>query len=240
MVTDVVELARCSCCGAEDFGQREVLWDELVDAWGLDEAEARYIDRQQGYFCTSCGSSLRSITLATAIMRHAEFDGTFAEFVSTPRALRILEINEAGQLTFYLEQLPSHILASYPEVDMCELPFEDQSFDLVVHSDTLEHVPDPVRALSECRRVLAPGGATCFTVPIVIGRLTRNRSGLAPSFHGSEEDPAYLVHTEYGSDAWLHTMLAGFDECRIFCSDYPAGLALTAIRQVDGVSTTGG
>ena len=48
------------------------------------------------------------------------------------------------------------------------------TYDLVVHSDTLEHVPDPVRALQECRRVLRPLGACCFTVPIVVGRLTRS------------------------------------------------------------------
>src|SRR5208282_3830755 len=42
---------------------------------------------------------------------------------------------------------------------------------LVIHSDTLEHVERPVRALEECRRVLAPGGRVCFTVPIIVGRL---------------------------------------------------------------------
>jgi SAM-dependent methyltransferase len=41
--------------------------------------------------------------------------------------------------------------------DACELPFEGQSFDLVVCLEVLEHLPEPVRALRELRRV-ARGG----------------------------------------------------------------------------------
>ena len=40
--------------------------------------------------------------------------------------------------------------------------------DLVVHSDTLEHVKDPAKAIRETYRILKPRGFTCFTVPIVI------------------------------------------------------------------------
>ena len=43
---------------------------------------------------------------------------------------------------------------------MAQLSFDASSFDLVVHSYTLEHVDNPVAALSECRRVLLPGGAS--------------------------------------------------------------------------------
>jgi len=41
--------------------------------------------------------------------------------------------------------------------------------DLIVHSDTLEHVDDPVAALTECRRIATPSGACCFTIPIIAG-----------------------------------------------------------------------
>jgi SAM-dependent methyltransferase len=41
--------------------------------------------------------------------------------------------------------------------DACELPFGNQCFDLVVCLEVLEHLPEPVRALRELRRV-ARGG----------------------------------------------------------------------------------
>ncbi len=41
--------------------------------------------------------------------------------------------------------------------DACALPFRDQSFDLVVCLEVLEHLPEPVRALRELRRVTRAG-----------------------------------------------------------------------------------
>jgi SAM-dependent methyltransferase len=46
-----------------------------------------------------------------------------------------------------------------------ELPFEAQSFDLLVATDVLEHVDDDAVALRELRRVAAPGAALVLTVP---------------------------------------------------------------------------
>lgn len=43
-----------------------------------------------------------------------------------------------------------------------ELPFEDESFDLVFGHAVLHHIPDLERALAEFRRVLRPGGAIAF------------------------------------------------------------------------------
>ena len=114
---------------------------------------------------------------------------------------------------------------------MMNLQFEDSSFDLIVHSDTLEHILHPVRGLSECRRVLRPGGACAFTVPLIVDRLTISRDGMPPSYHGSSANPGdCLVHTEYGADAWKHVLLAGFRECRISAIEYPTAQALVAVR----------
>ena len=46
-----------------------------------------------------------------------------------------------------------------------ELPFGGAAFDLVALLDTIEHVPGEARVLSECRRVLRPGGKLLVTVP---------------------------------------------------------------------------
>lgn len=49
--------------------------------------------------------------------------------------------------------------------DVRRLPFGDCEFDLVLATDVIEHVDDDTRAISEIRRVLAPGGTVILTVP---------------------------------------------------------------------------
>lgn len=49
--------------------------------------------------------------------------------------------------------------------DATRLPFDDGSFDAVYAGEIIEHVPDPLEALAEWRRVLAPGGTLILTTP---------------------------------------------------------------------------
>lgn len=49
--------------------------------------------------------------------------------------------------------------------DATALPFPDQSFELVVSSECIEHTPDPALAARELGRVVAPGGTLVVTTP---------------------------------------------------------------------------
>jgi SAM-dependent methyltransferase len=49
--------------------------------------------------------------------------------------------------------------------DATALPFPDRTFDAVVTSEVLEHIPDDVGAIAELRRVLRRGGLVAVTVP---------------------------------------------------------------------------
>jgi SAM-dependent methyltransferase len=49
--------------------------------------------------------------------------------------------------------------------DICAMPFDSDSFDLVLATDVIEHVEDDGLALREVARVLRPGGKAIVTVP---------------------------------------------------------------------------
>jgi len=49
--------------------------------------------------------------------------------------------------------------------DIQQLPFADDTFDTVISCETIEHVPDPARAVRELARVLKPGGRLLLTTP---------------------------------------------------------------------------
>ena len=49
--------------------------------------------------------------------------------------------------------------------DITALPFKDQSMNLVICSEVLEHIPNPGRAIGECIRVLGSGGHMVVSVP---------------------------------------------------------------------------
>ena len=223
---------RCGVCGGTEFSARRVLNAQLIAEWQLAPEEVRYIDRQQGETCKRCGSMLRSLAMANALRAFFRTDRLLMDVPDSEigRRTSVLEINEAGSLSPLLKTFDRYVYGAYPAVDMHALPYAESSFDLVVHSDTLEHLAHPVRALAECRRVLRAGGALCFTVPMIVGRLTRNRAGLPKSYHGNPEGAQEhsLVHTEFGADAWTFAMQAGFTDVSLHAVGYPAAIALLA------------
>jgi SAM-dependent methyltransferase len=53
--------------------------------------------------------------------------------------------------------------------DIVNIPIEDNSFDVVLCTEVLEHVPEPIKALEEMSRLLKPGGRLLITAPLGSG-----------------------------------------------------------------------
>lgn len=51
------------------------------------------------------------------------------------------------------------------KADICNLPFEDNSFDVILCNHVLEHIPDDTKAMQELYRILKQGGWGIFQIP---------------------------------------------------------------------------
>jgi SAM-dependent methyltransferase len=90
-----------------------------------------------------------------------------------------------------------------------ELPVADESFDVVVAGELLEHLADPAAAVAKARRALKPGGRFVGSVPNAFRLKSRLR--FAAGRH-PESDP---THLQLFTPAALQALLADFEDVRI-------------------------
>lgn len=78
-----------------------------------------------------------------------------------------LNIKTAVGLDFSIELLSANTNPKLNLVqgDAIELPFKDNSFDAIAATAVIEHVPEPEKMVTECRRVLRQDGICIFTTP---------------------------------------------------------------------------
>jgi len=56
------------------------------------------------------------------------------------------------------------------KADICNLPFESNTFDVILCNHVLEHIPDDTKAMSELYRILKPGGWGILQIPQDLNR----------------------------------------------------------------------
>jgi SAM-dependent methyltransferase len=86
------------------------------------------------------------------------------------------------------------------------LPFADESFDVVVAGELLEHVRDPMRLVTEAQRVLRKGGVFVGSVPNAFRLKNRLRFLLGRK---PEDDP---THLHMFTPADVRDLLRNFEE----------------------------
>jgi 2-polyprenyl-3-methyl-5-hydroxy-6-metoxy-1,4-benzoquinol methylase len=73
---------------------------------------------------------------------------------------------DGGAIEFARRNYSAHNL-SFKIMDALEMPFSDASFECVVSFETIEHLPDIDKFLSEVSRVLTPDGCFIVSTPLV-------------------------------------------------------------------------
>ncbi|KAA0546720.1 methyltransferase domain-containing protein [Bacillus sp. BGMRC 2118] len=97
-------------------------------------------------------------------------------------------------------------------IDLTEIPYEDNTFDVILCSHVLEHIIDDQKAMKELYRVLRPGGWSILQVPIALNieSIVEDNSITTPEGrkrHFGQDDHVRL----YNRDGFINRLrLSGF------------------------------
>ncbi len=101
-----------------------------------------------------CGVGRHVLELSTAPVRAVGIDWTRQDLLKAAYWFHLMRLEGKAQGS-----------VSFLQGEIARLPFGDGSFDRVVCTEVLEHVPDDRAVLAELVRVLRPGGALAVSVP---------------------------------------------------------------------------
>ena len=128
--------------------------------------------------CPRCGAQERHRALWLYMRERTDLLG---------RDISILHWAPEYALQRSLSELPNAFYVSadleggeaMQHMDITDVPFKDEAFDLIICVHVLEHVPDDRRAMREMVRVLRPGGTALLLVPIVLEQPTLEDPAIA-------------------------------------------------------------
>jgi SAM-dependent methyltransferase len=174
--------------------------------------------------CPQCQSIPRERALAVVLEREAPNWRSLSIHESSPvsRGISKKLANECSGYvaSHYFPEIPLRESAGFKNVNIEQQWFSDESFDVFVALDVMEHVFDPVSATKEIFRTIRTGGIALMTFPIqknqvnaAILRAERLASGIkflkSAEYHGNPvSDSGSLVTVDYGYD--IHQELASW------------------------------
>src|SRR5690606_9038704 len=115
------------------------------------------------------------------------------------------------------------------KADICNLPFSDNEFDLIICNHVLEHIPDDTKAMQEIYRVLKSGGTAILQVPYEKNRKTTFEDNSITDPQERRKIFGQYDHVRvYGMDYFDKLQTIGF---KVFPVDYTSKLGKTDIEK---------
>lgn len=128
------------------------------------------IQKRPNAACLKCGSLERHRNLALFFKEHPELfknnnrllhaapEKIFSQYFKSRSDLEYVSIDLNPDAYGYAQGTIA--------MDLTDLKFEENSFDIIICSHVLEHIPNDAKAMSEMFRVLKPGGWAIINVPV--------------------------------------------------------------------------
>jgi SAM-dependent methyltransferase len=158
-------LARCCVCGS------------------VSTIQVKEENLRETCICSKCSSTNRQRQIAIVACNRISSCmnrriSSLHEFASLDNFV-VYNAEARGALHEQLSQIKNYLCSEYfgesyksgdfvntiMHQDLMALSLQDDSVDLVLSADVLEHIPNPYRAHEEIYRILKPGGRHIFTVP---------------------------------------------------------------------------
>lgn len=187
------------------------------------------------YLCNRCGSIPRQRNIQYVLDTFFPKWESRLVHESSPSTSYISQFAKQYTSSQYLPEAPEGSLVNGVRCENLEhLTFPDNSFDIFITQDVLEHVFRPELAIREIHRVLKPGGFHIFTTPKHRGlpasypRARLNNDGVIDYIHPADYhgnpvgDGRALVTWDYGADfdslvsTWAQTTLCAYSTVDAF------------------------
>ena len=144
------------------------------------------------------------------------------------KRLKVLHV--APEQAFYkrfkklknLEYITTDLYSPLADIkaDICKLPFEDKSFDVILCNHVLEHIVDDTKAMQELFRVLKVGGWGVFQVPQDVNRKkTYSDDTITDPKERTRIFGQYDHVRIYGMDYFEKLQNIGFEVKQILCKE---------------------
>ncbi len=176
--------------------------------------------------CFKCNSSDRERLIYTYLVNKMDL-------LNQPKNIRILHLAPEKNLSriLYNHGFKNYVCGdlftegyTYPEyvqnMNVLNIPFEDNYFDLIICNHLLEHVPNDTDAMKELFRVLKQKGKAILQVPI-----SKNSDKTFEDFSVTDPKEREIIFGQ-------------FDHLRIYGQDYPERLELVGFS-VERINISG-
>lgn len=196
------------------------------------------------FLCSGCGSIPRERALMRVIFDYYPNYQDLVIHESSPGgrgvSVKLHSVCASYSASHFYPDLPLgsvHKKHGYQNQNLESLTYSDNEFDLFITQDVMEHIYNPEKAFKEISRVIKPGGAHIFTVPI-INKSRRTERWANPSedgkplflhepeYHGNPIDPEgspVTMHWGYDISQYIMTV-SGLPTTIIVIDDLTAGI----------------